>query len=105
MEVKVEKNDSYNIMYVSGRLDSTTSSEFEKHLIPMLESGKDNLVDLKELGYVSSSGLRVLLVAAKQLSDSDEKLSLIGMQEHIKEVFDISGFTDLFVILSENPHA
>jgi len=104
MEVQVEKNDNYNLMQVSGRLDSTTATEFEKHLIPMLESGKENLVDFKELNYISSSGLRVLLVAAKQLSDTDEKLSLIAMQDHIKEVFDISGFTDLFNILPSNPH-
>lgn len=104
MEVKVEKNDNFNLMQVSGRLDSTTAPEFEKHLLPMLESGKENLVDFKELSYISSSGLRVLLVAAKQMSDSNDKLSLIAMQDHIKEVFDISGFTDLFNMLPENPH-
>lgn len=104
MEVIVEKNENYNLLKVTGRLDSTTAGEFEKHLIPNLEEGKDNLVDFKELKYVSSSGLRVLLVAAKKLSVTNQKLSIVSMQDHIKEVFDISGFTDLFNILTENPY-
>lgn len=104
MELNSIKKDGYNIMYVNGRLDSTTAGDFEKNLLPLLENGKENIVDFKDLKYVSSSGLRVLLVAAKQLSTNDQKLTIVSMQDHIKEVFDISGFTELFNILPANPY-
>ncbi len=104
MELSVEKKEQYNMLHVNGRLDTTTAGEFEKQLLPLLEKGKENIVDFKELKYVSSSGLRVLLVAAKQLNNNGEKLTIVSMQDHIKEVFDISGFTDLFKILPENPY-
>lgn len=104
MEITTEKKDNYNLLNVSGRLDSTTAPEFENTLINFLEQGKENMVNFNELKYISSSGLRVLLVAAKKLSATNEKLTIIAMQDHIKEVFDISGFTGLFNILPENPH-
>lgn len=104
MDITTEKKENYNLVNVSGRLDSTTALEFENTLISFLEQGKENIIDFKDLKYISSSGLRVLLVAAKKLSAADEKLTIVSMQDHIKEVFDISGFTDLFNIQPENPH-
>jgi anti-anti-sigma factor len=104
MDITTEKKENYNLLKVSGRLDSTTALEFEKSLLNFIESGKENIVDFSDLKYISSSGLRVLLVAAKKLSDANEKLTIVSMQDHIKEVFDISGFTDIFNILPENPH-
>ena len=104
MEITTEQKEKYNLLNVNGRLDSTTATEFEKELIPMLDEAKENVVDFKELKYISSSGLRVLLVAAKKLSASGKKLTIVSMQEHIKEVFDISGFTGLFNILPENSY-
>ena len=104
MEITTEQKEKYNLLNVNGRLDSTTATEFEKELIPMLDEAKENVVDFKELKYISSSGLRVLLVAAKKLNASGKKLTIVSMQEHIKEVFDISGFTGLFNILPENSY-
>lgn len=104
MEISAEKRESYNILRVDGRLDSNTSGEFEKQLLPMLEKGKENIVDFKGLNYISSSGLRVLLVAAKELDNNSQKLTIVSMQDHIKEVFDISGFTELFNIKPENSY-
>lgn len=104
MDITTEKKENYNLVNVSGRLDSTTAPEFENTLLSFLEQGKENIVNFKDLKYISSSGLRVLLVAAKKLSATNEKLTIISMQDHIKEVFDISGFTDLFNIQPENPH-
>ncbi|MDZ7765735.1 MAG: STAS domain-containing protein [Melioribacteraceae bacterium] len=104
MDITTDKKENYNLLKVSGRLDSTTALEFENNLLSFIESGKENIVDFSDLKYISSSGLRVLLVAAKKLSTANEKLTIVSMQDHIKEVFDISGFTDIFNILPENPH-
>ncbi|MBU0474404.1 MAG: STAS domain-containing protein [Bacteroidetes bacterium] len=104
MEINEIIKDNYTLLNVSGRLDSTTATDFEKALLNLLDLQKENVVSFKELKYISSSGLRVLLVAAKKLSTTEKKLTISAMQDHIKEVFDISGFTGLFNILPENPY-
>ena len=104
MEINEVKKDTYNLLNVNGRLDSTTAPEFEKALLNSIDAAKENLVNFKDLKYISSSGLRVLLVAAKKLSATGKKLTITAMQDHIKEVFDISRFTGLFNILPENPY-
>ncbi len=104
MDIFENKSDTRNILKASGRLDAGTSGVFEEKLMGIIEEGKEILVDFTELKYVSSSGLRVLLMAAKKLSASKRNLTIFGMQEHIKEVFDISGFTSLFNIVQANPY-
>lgn len=104
MEINEIIKDNYTMLNVNGRLDSTTATDFENALMNILDPTKENIVNFKELKYISSSGLRVLLVAAKKLGQSKQKLTISAMQDHIKEVFDISGFTGLFNILSENPY-
>jgi anti-sigma B factor antagonist len=104
MEINEIVKGNYTLLNVNGRLDSTTATDFEKSLMNLIDLQKENVVCFKELKYISSSGLRVLLVAAKKLSTTGRKLTITAMQDHIKEVFDISGFTGLFNIVPENPY-
>jgi len=104
MEINEIVKGNYTLLNVNGRLDSTTATDFEKSLMNLIDLQKENVVCFKELKYISSSGLRVLLVAAKKLSTKGRKLTISSMQDHIKEVFDISGFTGLFNIVPENPY-
>jgi len=104
MEINEIVKGNYTLLDVNGRLDSTTATDFEKSLMNLIDLQKENVVCFKELKYISSSGLRVLLVAAKKLSTAGRKLTISSMQDHIKEVFDISGFTGLFNIVPENPY-
>ena len=103
MEINEIIKENYTLLNVNGRLDSTTATDFENSLLKILDVGKENVVNFEDLKYISSSGLRVLLVAAKKLGVSGKKLTITAMQVHIKEVFDISGFTGLFNIFPENP--
>jgi len=99
MEIREERAGKIVIVDLKGRLDSTTSADFEKKLAAWFDDGeKQLLADLSQLEYISSAGLRAFLVGAKRASKEDGKLMLCGLQSQVKEVFDIAGFSPLFPI-------
>ncbi|MCF8259456.1 MAG: STAS domain-containing protein [Melioribacteraceae bacterium] len=99
MDITEQKNGKYFILGIAGRLDASTAGAFEQMLMKTIEAGeKDILVDFSNLDYISSSGLRVLLMGAKKLKGNDAVLNLCALKDHIKEVFDIAGFTPVFSI-------
>ncbi len=106
MEIKVEKRSEVKIIELRGRLDATTSPGLEKKIQSLLDQGVSRIVfDCAELTYISSLGLRVLIVAAKNLRKIDGKLALAALNEHIYEVFRIAGFTSVFSIYPNREEA
>lgn len=80
-----------------GRLDTETSADLELFAHDRINGGDSHfIVDLSAVDYVSSAGLRVLLMMAKSLDGEARSLRLSGLGQHVREVFDISGFTQLF---------
>ena len=99
IEIIQTQKDSIDILTIIGRLDTNTSTQLEGDLIQLLENDRVRIVlDFSQLEFISSSGLRVLLMIAKRLKGVNGKMLLCAMQEHVKEVFDIAGFTMLFSI-------
>lgn len=99
MQYSEERTGKFYVLNVSGRLDASTSSSFEEKLTSIIDSGEKNiLINFKELDYISSMGLRVLLQAAKKVKVSQGSISLCEMKDNILEVFDIAGFTQVFQI-------
>lgn len=99
MEIKEHREGNVIILEPNGRLDTNTSDEFEAKLGTLLDVKDLRLViDLIHVDYISSAGLRVLLMAAKKLKSMNKSIILCSMSEHIKEVFDIAGFTPIFSI-------
>ncbi len=82
-----------------GRLDATTSGATEKELLALLVGEVDSInIDMSELDYVSSAGLRVLLVVAKAAKAKGGKLVLFSLKPAILEVIKISGFDRIIAI-------
>ncbi|WP_051305095.1 STAS domain-containing protein [Chitinilyticum litopenaei] len=82
------------LLQASGRLDGATSPELEKALLPLLaDAGSRVLLDLAALDYVSSAGLRIILMAAKRAKQAGGRFVLCGLQPQVSEVFEMSGFT------------
>jgi anti-anti-sigma factor len=81
-----------------GRLDSNSARELEEMLLPLFDVGAPLLVDFAALHYISSAGLRVLLLAARKSKATGVPLMLAGMTTSVDEVFRISGFDKLFDI-------
>jgi len=109
MEITERATADIVTLGVSGRLDSTTAKTFEDTILGRIESGDRRLVvDLSQLDYISSAGLRVFALAGKRLKNANGKLVLCGFKKTIpyntlnripdpvREVFDTSGFSSIF---------
>lgn len=97
MEVEIKKEESCTVVSVKGRLDTTNYLKLEKQLDNLIKEGTNCLVvDCVNLAYVSSSGLRVFLIALKELNKQNGKFVICNLQESIKEIFEISGFISIF---------
>ena len=106
MDIKNSKNLDINVVELDGRLDSNTSGNLEKNIFSLLDSGEKKLIiDFKGVDYVSSAGLRVLLLTAKKLKKMDGRLYLTALSENVKEVFDIAGFTAIFNLADSKEEA
>jgi anti-sigma B factor antagonist len=97
VEIIEEIQDDINIYQLKGRLDSNTSQGFEQKLFQAISNGSKNIVvDFKDIDYISSAGLRVILKAFKALQREDGRIILCSMQEYVREIFKIIGI-DSFV--------
>lgn len=97
MEVKIELIENQTIIKIIGRVDTATSSEFEKSIAPVLESDMKNIVlDCKDFEYISSTGLRLFLILQKTAQAKMGSLVIKNMNDDIKSVFNMTGFTALF---------
>jgi anti-sigma B factor antagonist len=93
MQISVKTTNDVKVLAFEGRLDTQTSPDAQKELTRLIEAGGTKiLANLEKVDYISSAGLRVLLVVAKQLKATNGELRICGLNEVVKEVFDISGF-------------
>jgi len=100
MEIIEESQSGINIYRLNGRLDSNTSQGFEKKIFQAIDDGsKSIIIDFKNLDYISSAGLRVILKATKALKREDGAIMLCDMQDYVKEVFEIAGFDSFLPIV------
>ncbi|MBQ9058201.1 MAG: Cof-type HAD-IIB family hydrolase [Atopobiaceae bacterium] len=97
MRVDVSTENDVCTVVPHGRIDSATSVDFDDAIRKALEQSKNIVIDFAETEYISSSGLRVLLFANKELGHTGS-LTVIRPNSNILEVFDMTGFTDLLEI-------
>ena len=106
LEIKEHKEGDFVVLELVGRLETKTSHEFEKKVIEVLSSGsRQLLVDLKQTEYVSSAGLRVLLMLSKKLNGTGGHLALCSLSEGVRQVFEIAGFSSFFLIAASPKEA
>jgi anti-anti-sigma factor len=98
MEISTRTSGGVHIVAISGSLDSTTSPGAQKALDQVVAGAKKVALDFTQLDYISSAGLRVLLGAAKQLRGSGGKLGMFGLNQSVREVFEISGFSTILSV-------
>ena len=99
MEFAQDQAGDVVIVKLSGRLDSSSAPPTEESFTRLLASGSRHLaIDLSNLEYISSAGLRVLLVVARKLQQAKGKVVLFGLVPNVREVFQISGFDRIFAI-------
>lgn len=97
MTFEVKKSDKEVVIEVTGRLDTVTAPSLDNFIKEEVRYDNHLVLDLKNLEYISSAGLRVLLSAQKKLQN-DGSMKVKNVCEEVMEVFEITGFTDILVI-------
>ncbi|MBQ3918985.1 MAG: STAS domain-containing protein [Oscillospiraceae bacterium] len=97
MTINKELNGTELIVAIEGNLDTTTAPQLEKELKDSLGNAQSLVLDLKDLSYISSAGLRVVLYAQKTMSTKGG-MKVKNLNEIVKEVFEVTGFSDILNI-------
>lgn len=95
MTVHKEMQGDILVLSPEGRLDTTTAAQFQKELLEAVKSGNRLLLDFEKLVYVSSAGLRTLLIGQKALAPKKQTLTLCHVSPQIMEVFEMTGFSNI----------
>ena len=96
MSLTREKHGETLLVSTVGQINSANAAELESRLLAWVEEGETKWVlDMAGVEYISSAGLRVVLLLAKRLKQNGGHLVLCGLQSHVHEVFDISGFLSI----------
>ena len=96
MDLSSTDKDGVTVATFVGRLDTNTAPAAQAKLDEMVDGGAQKLlIDFTALDYISSAGLRVLLVTAKKLKKASGTMRLCGLNETVQEIFDVSGFSTM----------
>lgn len=97
LDLKTTKNENSLLIELAGKLDTTTAPQLEEVIKSSLDGVTDLTIDLANLEYISSAGLRVLLLAQKTMSKQG-KLVIRNVNEIVNEIFEVTGFSDILTI-------
>ena len=100
MEVNIENTGNKTLVVLNGRLDTTTADKFMQDITPLMQGDNPDIeMDCTGLEYTSSQGLRMFLVLQKSVTARKGNLVLKNMKPNVKEVFDITGFSNIIKII------
>lgn len=97
MEIKeAGKEKDTKIISIEGRMDAVSAPEFEEKMVAWAEQGETSfIINLGEVNYMSSAGLRSILIVAKKLKEQGGKLIFVNLREEVQKIFRISGFSSM----------
>lgn len=96
IEVNVEKIDGITTITLTGELDSISSEEVQQTILPLAEKNSRILLDMSNVTYMSSAGLRTLLLLYRRINENIGRVVLAGLREEVQDVMSITGFLDFF---------
>ena len=106
MTLAIESTATATIAPLQGQINSANAAAIETQVLALVDSGSRKvMLDFAALDYISSAGLRMVLVVAKRLKQEGGQLVLCAMQPHVREVFDISGFLAILNVVPTRAEA
>ena len=106
MDCRASRDGHAVVVEVEGRIDGATAGDLENSMMAEIEeTDKVVVCDLSGVSYVSSAGLRAILVVAKRLSKQAVEFSICGLNGPVAEVFHISGFDRIFKVYEKREEA
>ncbi len=89
----------YVVVAVEGRMDAVSAPEFERFVSGVIDEGALKIIlDFEGLDYISSAGLRSVLIVAKKIQSKEGEILVVSLRDTVKEIFEISGFSTIIPI-------
>ncbi len=98
MEIQCIADQDIVTLILSGRIDTITSPKFQEEILKAFQKGNHLILDFNSVEYISSAGLRVLLVGQKNAESKNGSMKLIHVNEDVHEVLEMTGFIDILTI-------
>jgi len=98
MQVTIKSIHGVSLIELEGILDGKTAPEVQRQVLPSAEGQNRVILDMSRVNYISSAGLRVLLLLYRQLKAKGGRIALVGMSEEIKDVMSNTGLINFFLI-------
>ena len=100
MNVTITNQDNKTLVVLDGRLDTSNANQFQQDIAPLMEGDKPDIdIDCTAMSYTSSQGLRLFLMLQKSVMARGGKMVMRNMNPQVKEVFDITGFSNIITII------
>ena len=96
MKIDLKKEDKKLTIKLDGKLDTNTSPDLDSKMSE-LEGMEEVIIDMKDLDYISSAGLRVLL-SMQKVMNKQGKMTIINVCENVMDIFEVTGFSDILDI-------
>lgn len=98
MNINISKVEQVTVIELIGEVNSITAPDVQNQVLPLAETEEKILLDMTNVSYMSSAGLRVLLALYRQTSGKDGHIVLVGVNEEIQNIMSITGFLQFFTI-------
>ena len=99
MEYKLITEEGYSRLIPEGDIKTSDSKGFEERMLAELEASGKLIVDFEKIEYISSAGLRVLVLADQELNKNGGELSVTHVSDHIMDIFEMTGFDNMLTIV------
>ena len=100
METIINNESGKTLVVLKGRIDTTNADQFQQDIAPLMEGEHPDIaIDCSQMTYTSSQGLRIFLLLQKSVNARGGKMVLRKMNPQVKEVFDLTGFSNIITIL------
>jgi anti-sigma B factor antagonist len=96
MEISIKTVGQVTVVEVIGDIDGKTATEVQEQVSAQVQPGVKMILDMTQVGYMSSAGLRMLLATYRQVSSSDGRIVLAGLSEEIEDTMSMTGFLRFF---------
>jgi anti-sigma B factor antagonist len=105
MKITLSEENGISVIGIEGSIDGKTAPVVRQEIAPALESAKKAILDLSKVDYLSSAGLRLLLLIYREFTAKSGKLVLLGISDDIRTVMSHTGFLNFFTVAGSKPEA
>jgi anti-sigma B factor antagonist len=96
VEIKIRQDGAVAVAVVSGEIDSKTAGAAQAELMPLIETSRKTVLDLTQVTFMSSAGLRMLLLLYRQATAREGQVALLGLSDEIRDTMSMTGFLTFF---------